>query len=177
MKNLDLALWTTNATILFYKFTDANYILSQTIKESIQKEENKEYFFRERFYSNNKEAYNINSIYQLSNGNIVSCNTNGIKIYYEKNKKYELELNYIMDIEVINAIEIKINQLILFQANFVSGGFCSQSYHCTLTYSVSLYDIENRKSICLNEFKENVALRNNKINFFKSNELLFVKFG
>ena len=114
---------TTNATILFYKFTDANYILSQTIKESIQKEENKEYFFRERFYSNNKEAYNINSIYQLSNGNIVSFNTNGIKIYYEKNNKYKLELNYIMDIEVINVIEIKINQLILFQANFVNGGF------------------------------------------------------
>ena len=55
--------------------------------------------------------------------------------------------------------------------------FFSQSYHCTLTYSVSLYDIEKRKSICLNEFKENVALRNNKINFFKSNELLFIKFG
>ena len=77
----------------------------------------------------------------------------------------------------MNAIEIKINQLILFQANFVSGGFCSQSYHCTLTYSVSLYYVENKKSKNLSEFKENVSLRNNEISFFRSNELLFVKFG
>jgi hypothetical protein len=179
LKNLDLVLWTTKATILFYNLNDSNYTLSQTIKENIQKEEKKEeaYFYMERFYSNNKDDYNINSIYQLSNGNIVSCNTNGIKIYSKKNDKYELELNCPMDIEVIDAIEIKINQLILFQANFVSGGFCSQSYHCTLTYSVSLYDIENKKSKCLSEFEENVALRNNKISFFRSNELLFVKFG
>ena len=179
LKNLDLVLWTTKATILFYNLSDSSYSLSQTIKENIQKEEKEkeEYFYMERFYSNNKDVYNINSIYQLSNGNIVSCNTNGIKIYSKKKDKYKLELRYPMDIEVMNAIEIKINQLILFQANFVSGGFCSQSYHCTLTYSVSLYDIENKKSQNLSEFKENIALRNNKISFFRSDELLFVKFG
>jgi hypothetical protein len=177
LKNLDLVLWTTKDTILFYKFTDNNYTLSQKINENIQKEEKDDYFFRERFYSNNKDVYNINSIYQLTNGNILSCNTDGIKIYCIKNDKYELELNYPMDIEVINAIEIKSNQLILFQVNFVSGGFCSRSYHCTITYSVSLYDINNKKSFCLSEFQENVSLRNNEINFFKSNDLLFVKFG
>ena len=179
LKNLDLVLWTTKATILFYNLCDSNYSLSQTIKENIQKEEKEEeeFFYMERFYSNNKDVYNINSIYQLSNGNIVSCNTNGIKIYSKKNDKYELELSYPMDIEVMNAIEIKINQLILFQANFVSGGFCSQSYHCTLTYSVSLYNVENKKSKNLSEFKENVSLRNNEISFFRSNELLFAKFG
>jgi len=77
----------------------------------------------------------------------------------------------------MNAIEIKINQLILFQYNFISRGHCSRSYHCTLTYSVSLYDIENKKSKNLSEFKENISLRNNEISFFKSDELLFVKFG
>jgi hypothetical protein len=177
LKNFDLVLWTTKATILFYKLTDNNYTLSQTISEKIQEEKKEEYFFRERFYSNNKDVYNINSIYQLTNGNLLSCNTNGIKIYTKKNDKYELELNYPMDIEVMLAIEIKLNQLILFQVNFESGGFCSQSYHCTLTYSVSQYDINNSKSFCLSEFKENVALRNNEIKFFRSNDLLFVKFG
>ena len=177
LKNFDLVLWTTKATILFYKLTDNNYTLSQTISEKIQEEKKEEYFFRERFYSNNKDVYNINSIYQLTNGNLLSCNTNGIKIYSKKNDKYELELNYPMDIEVMLAIEIKLNQLILFQVNFESGGFCSQSYHCTLTYSVSQYDINNSKSFCLSEFKENVALRNNEIKFFRSNDLLFVKFG
>ena len=183
LKYLDLVLWTTKATILFYNLSDcdSNYSLSQTIKENIQKEEEEEeeekYFHMERFYSNNKDDYNINSIYQLSNGNIVSCNTNGIKIYSKKNDKYELELSCPMDIEVMNAIEIKINQLILFQYNFISRGHCSRSYHCTLTYSVSLYDIENKKSKNLSEFKENISLRNNEISFFKSDELLFVKFG
>ena len=179
LKNLDLVLWTTKATILFYNLSDTNYSLFQTIKENIQKEEKEEeeYFHMERFYSNNKDVYNINSIYQLSNGNIVSCNTNGIKIYSKKNDKYELELSCPMDIEVMNAIEIKINQLILFQYNFISRGHCSRSYHCTLTYSVSLYDIENKKSKNLSEFKENISLRNNEISFFKSDELLFVKFG
>ena len=177
LKNFDLVLWTTKAKILFYKLADNNYTLSQTISEKIQEEKKEEYFFRERFYSNNKDVYNINSIYQLTNGNLLSCNTNGIKIYTKKNDKYELELNYPMDIEVMLAIEIKLNQLILFQVNFESGGFCSQSYHCTLTYSVSQYDINNSKSFCLSEFKENVALRNNEIKFFRSNDLLFVKFG
>ena len=177
LKNLDLVLWTTNATIRFYKIADNNYTLSQTINENIQKEEKEEHFYRERFYSNNKDVYHINAIYQLENGNILSCNTNGIKIYCKKNDKYELDLNYPMDIEVMYAIEIKSNQLILLQVNFVSGGFCSQSYHCTLTYSVSLFDINNRKSSCLSEFEENVALRNNEISFFRSNDLLFVKFG
>ena len=183
LKYLYLVLWTTKATILFYNLSDcdSNYSLSQTIKENIQKEEEEEeeekYFHMERFYSNNKDDYNINSIYQLSNGNIVSCNTNGIKIYSKKNDKYELELSCPLDIEVMNAIEIKINQLILFQYNFISRGHCSRSYHCTLTYSVSLYDIENKKSKNLSEFKENISLRNNEISFFKSDELLFVKFG
>ena len=177
LKNSGLVLWTTKAIILFYKMIDNNYRLSQTVSEKIQKEKKEEYFFRERFYSNNTDVYNINSIYQLTNGNILSCNTNGIKIYSKKNDKYELELDYPMDIEVMLAIEIKLNQLILFQVNFESGGFCSQSYHCTLTYSVSLYDINDRKSFCLSEFKENVALRNNEISFFRSNDLLFVKFG
>lgn len=39
LKNLDLVLWTTKATILFYNLNDSNYTLSQTIKENIQKEE------------------------------------------------------------------------------------------------------------------------------------------
>ena len=177
LKNSDLVLWTTEANILFYKLSDSNYIFSQAINENTQKEEEKRYFHMERFYSNNKDDYNINSIFQLSNGNLVSCNTNGIKIYCNKNDKYELELNCPMDIEVISAIENKANQLVLFQANFVSGGFCSQSYHCTLTYSASLYDIENKKSFCLNKFEENVSLRNNSINFFSNDELLFVKYG
>jgi len=92
LKNLDLVLWTTKATILFYNLSDTNYSLFQTIKENIQKEEKEEeeYFHMERFYSNNKDVYNINSIYQLSNGNIVSCNTNGIKIYSKKNDKYDM---------------------------------------------------------------------------------------
>jgi len=177
LKNLELVLWTTKAKILFYKLIDSNYTLFQTINENIKQEEQKEYFHFERFYSNNKDSYTINSIYQLSNGNIVSCNTNGIKIYCKKNDKYELEIDYSMDVEVKNAIEKKLNQLILFQVNFESGGFCSRSYHCTFTYSVSLYDIEKSKSYCLNEFKETVGLPNNGISFFSNNELLFVKYG
>lgn len=177
LQNFYLVFWTIE-TIYFYRLLGEEYIQHHTITESTQEEGNNHRKFRmDRYDYNNKDVYKINSICELKNGNLVSCNSYGIKIYTKENDNYKLLSQQSLDVEVRNAIEIKSNKLILMQQNFESGGFCSQTYYCILTYSLSMYDVENNKIINLDSFKENVSLRDNAISFFNNDKYLFVKFG
>lgn len=177
LKNFDLVFWTVEA-IYFYNLSEKEYTQYQIINESTQEEGNNQKIRRmHRFDYNNKEIYKINSICELKNGNLVSSNSYGIKIYNKEKGKYKLLSKQKLNVEVMDAIEIKSNKLILMQNNFESGGFCSQTYYCILTYSLSMYDIEDDKLTNLDIFEENVSLRNNGISFFYNEKYLFVKFG
>ena len=180
LKNSDLVFWTSQE-IMFYKISEKGYISYQTINESIQEEKKDDdyMFFRmERYSYNNKDRYTINSISELKNGNLVSCNSYGIKIYTKKNDNYILLLKHELDIEVVNSTEIQLNKLVLMQINIRSGGYCSQTYYFHITYSLSIYDIENNKlTNNIYKFQENVNLRYNNISFFNNDKYLFVKYG
>ena len=180
LKNSDLVFWTLQE-IMFYKISEKGYISYQTINESIQEEKKDDdyMFFRmERYSYNNKDRYTINSISELKNGNLVSCNSYGIKIYTKKNDNYILLLKHELDIEVVNSTEIQLNKLVLMQINIRSGGYCSQTYYFHITYSLSIYDIENNKlTNNMYKFQENVNLRYNNISFFNNDKYLFIKYG
>lgn len=177
LKNYDLVFWTIE-TIYFYKLSEKEYLQYQEINESTQEEGNYHRIYGiHRYGYNNKDLYKINSICELKSGDLVTCNSYGIKIYNKENDNYKLLSKLKLDIEALNAIEIKLNKLVLMQKNFESGGFCSQTYYCILTYSLSIYDIENGKLTNLDTFKEDVSLRNNNISFFYNDKFLFVKYG
>lgn len=177
LENSDLVLWTLKR-IYFYKF-DKEYIQYQIIDESNEKAKNDDddFDYYMEFGSRNQKEYNIYSVYQLKNGNIVTGNTNCIKIYTKKNDNYILLSKIDADFEVKNIIEIEPNKLLLMQKNFKSGGFCSQTYYCIHTYSLTLYDIEKNEFHKLNEFKENLSLHFNGFNHFKNDKYLYVKYG
>ena len=178
LKNSDLVFWTSEK-IIFYKISEKGYISYQTINESIQEEkkDNNVFYRMERYSYYNKDTYKINSISELKNGNLISCNSYGIKIYTKKNDNYILLLKHELDFEVVNSIEIQLNKLVLMQINIRSGGFCSQTYYFHITYSLSIYDIENNKLTNIYKFKEDVNLRYNNINIFNNEKYLFVKYG
>ena len=176
LKNFDLVFWTIKK-IFFYKLFENWYILYQTIDESTEKPQINYNNYYDLFEGRNSNRLIINSIFQLQNGNIVSCGNFGIKIYSKKNDNYILFLKQETDIEVKNSIEIKPNKLILMQKYFESGGFCSRTYYCIHRYSLSLYDIENNTLTNLNKFEQNVSLRHNEITFFNNDKYLFIKYG
>ena len=165
----------TYKKIYFYKLSKKEYILYQTIDESIDKPEKDYKNYHLYMYRSNQEEYTINSIYQLKNCNIISCYSDWIKIYTKKNDKYTLLSKINTDIEVQNVIEIEPNKLFLMQKDFESGGFCSQTYYCIHTYSLSLYDIEINSLSKLNKFEESVSLKYNDIISFNNDKYYIYK--
>ena len=132
MKDSDLVLC-TNKMILFYKLYGKEYKLNQVISRN----------------------YEINSLYELSNGNLVSCGSFGMEIYYknkEKNEyillskhnisdKYEYCFGYQM-LGVLKIIEIKLNELILLK-RYSKLRRCSRD-STFYDYSISIYNSDNK---------------------------------
>ena len=106
LKNNDLVILSSKF-IHFYKLSNNQYILNQTINESIQEKKQEQEFD----FSNGK----INSIFQSANEKIISCNNLGFTIYCKKMGQYILDVRHKTNFEIINALEIKPNQIILFQ--------------------------------------------------------------
>ena len=105
MKNLDLVFWTYE-DFYFYYLSQKIYIKYQEINESNQETENDDSefnYFRYERRIRERENYKINSICQLKNGNLVSCNSYGIKIYSKEKDKYILKQNikYIKDLKML----------------------------------------------------------------------------
>ena len=82
LKNFDLVLW-TNEFIYLYKLCNKKYILYQKIYEisQIEKDVNNLY----KLFDNDNDKFRIISIYELSNGNIISCENSRLKIYHRNN--------------------------------------------------------------------------------------------
>ena len=95
-----------------------------------------------------KEYYNINSISELMNGDLISCNSYGIKIYKEdKDGKYNLYFKKDIGEEVIKIHEIRKNILIIFK-KFTQ--MFSRTFQ-TQVFSIYKYDIDTNELILLNK--------------------------
>ena len=61
-----------------------------------------------------KDYYKLNSTYELMNGDLVSCNSYGIKFYKKEKNEYKLlSMKKLID-EVKYVVEVKKNFLVIF---------------------------------------------------------------
>ena len=164
LNNLDLVFW-TNKDIYFYNLSDKNYVKYQEIDESNQEKKDDESEFNDFKYFGygrrirERENYEINSISQLKNGNLVSCSSYGIKIYSKEKDKYILKSKHKIYKGFKNAIEIELNKLILFSKAHYSGGHCSETYYSHYNCNLYVYDIEKDIITYLNHFRNNASLK------------------
>ena len=152
---------------------DKEYNLIQRIDENEHgnKCKRKDYDYGSSTY------YNINSIYEMKNGKLVSCNSYGLK-FYEKDKdeyKYDLISTEKMEIDVHFIYEIKPNVLILLQKHYDESWDDMEGDD---KYLISIYDIENknlkevfrsRVRSMMGEFK--------RINYILNKRYLFICYG
>ncbi len=178
LKNSELILWSSE-TIYVYQIIDDKYNLYQNINESEEEKEKRKQNEIDSYFGSKHKKYEINSIYELSNGNLVSCNSYGLKIYIKNNEKYILESKHDMEIDVRKIIEINNNQLILFQRYHYFWWGCSMNNYSSHTYSISTYDIETKK---LNTLAKNKVTKDDYygyvfISYIIKNGFLLVRYG
>jgi len=151
LKNNDLLLWTSKTIIIYQKIKNS-YKLLQIIDEFKQGTNYIEY---NRYGDKEDECYDLNSLHELRNGFVVSCNSYGLKFYSKTNDKYTLISKQEIGLNVENILEIKENIFILFQIksithetpSCVTGPRTSTSNECR----VSFYNIKNKKEKILLE--------------------------
>ena len=85
----------------------------------------------------------IKEIVEFKNGNIFSCNYLGLKIYYKNKEKYDLNKKINL-LDVIGAIEIKPNLMLIFEkhSDNYGSGVERNIYH---SFSLSVWDIQKKK--------------------------------
>jgi len=160
LENFDIILWSSK-NIFFYQFFKQKYELYQIINENMEKIRSLKYIYN--------EEVTINQVVKLKNGNLVSCNSLEIKIYYKSFDKYHLKL-IIKANDVINAIEIKFNTLFLLHrhAKMQCSGCLIDEY---FFFSFSLLDLKTGKRKQL--FEDKIEYDEPDLNFiFKNNYLL-----
>ena len=175
LKNNNIILW-SEIKIFIYTFQNKEYKLLQTINEI----ENIEYNDKE-FFGMGGQGYvyykELNSIKELSNGNLIACNCSGFNIYENKDNKYILKsiirnqfLSSIYD--VIYAIEINLNKYILLQRhrNFPEGCDPYEKYD----FGISIYNVGIEELKCLDR---DTTIINNDINYIIKNGYLLVNYG
>ena len=177
LKNSDLVLWAPDK-ILLYKISENKYQLYQTIKDLEEPKKIKD-LDEDFYYGSNKKKYQINSVYELSNGNLVCCNSFGLTIYKRNNDKYELDSKHEMELDVRKIIEINPNQLILFQRYHYFYWMCSRNNFSSHTYAISIYDIETKT---LNKLASNKVTKNDYygytlFSFLVKKGFLLVRYG
>ena len=171
LKNSDLVLWSLKK-IFFYQLSENHYSLYQSlngleeIKENKENKENKEkeeeededdYYEESYYYHRESKEFEINSIYELTNGKLVCCSSTGLIIYIKDNEKYIFESKHKMKIDVRKIIEYDTNKLILLQRYHYFFWGCSRNNFFSHTYSISTYDIETKK---LTELASNKVTKN-----------------
>ena len=180
LKNFDLVLW-TNEFIYLYKLCNKKYILYQKIYEisQIEKDINKV----SKFFDNDNDKYRINSIYELSNGNIISCENSELNIYHrnniQKNDKYEYILLSIHELfNVKHIIELNSNKLILLKRYF-SPNTWRDADHSYNEYSISIYNIKNYKEKKITKIKINSYEYDgiSEISYLIKNNYLLIRYG
>ena len=141
LKNSDLVLWSTEK-IFLYQLLENEYKLYQEI-DKFETGEN-EVFKNDFFFRGAHKKFSINSIYELTNGKLICCNSFGLLIYAKINDKYIFESRHDIDIDVRKIIEINANKIILLQRYHYYFWGCSRNNLSSHTYSISIYDIENK---------------------------------
>ena len=108
LKNKDIVLNSSHEIYIYKLLPNNNYELYQTINEfnqgtNIMKDID---FFEEK--KEKFEYYNLNSVYEMMNGDLVSCNSYGLKIYKkENNGLYKLSFMKELGEAAVNVLEIK----------------------------------------------------------------------
>ena len=176
-KNSDLVLWSSEK-ILIYQISENSYQLYQTINGSEGEEEKVDKNAKNIFRSRSKK-FEINSIYELTTGKLVCCNSQGLTIYTKTNEKYVFESKHEMDIDVRRVIELNQNQLILLQRYHYFWWGCSRNNYSSHTYSISLYNIETKE---LTEIASNKVTKDDyygyaAFSFLIKDKYLLVRYG
>ena len=180
LKNNDLLIYSSRKIYIYKLAKNINYELYQIIDEYKQGTFKKKKKPQEKWCEGNsrfKEIYELNSIYELMNGNLISCNSYGIKIY-KKNKegKYELFITKKIETEVHHVIEIKSNIIIIF---------CREESHISYTFCCFKFDVY-KYNIEKDELTELYGERFNDrhlmdsilhFSYLINNNLLFIRFG
>ena len=183
LKNKDIAAC-SSSKIYFYKLIkNKNYELYQQIDETQQGTNITKFIesfspFEEEGGHWDENYYCLNSVYELLNGNLISCNSYGIKIYKRNiNNEYELiHKERIETNEVNNVIEIKKNLLFVFCHEYSNP---STTFYC-YTFAIYKFDIDKfelseiSSSIIkdVDDYRENLGYCNYLIN----NNFLFVRY-
>ena len=179
LKNNDFVIYSLKKIYIYKLTNNNNYELYQTIDEYQQGTFKKKKKPMEDWGDGTtfREIYELNSIYELMNGNLISCNSYGIKIY-KKNKegKYELFITKKIETEVHHVIEIKSNIIILFcrETESVSYTFC---YFLFYVYK---YNIEKDELTALFIESFNDRHLSGAILYYSyliNHNLLFIRFG
>ena len=167
LKNSDLVL-ISSEKILFYKLSEKSYLLNQTING------------KEEFEKTKKGKYEINSLYEMTNGKLVCCTSFGLEIYIKDKDKYILESEFKTEIDVRSVIEVNPNRLILLQRNhyFFWWG-CSHNNKSIYTYSISIYDLKtkNIENKANNKADKNSYYGYLLISYLVKNGFLLVRYG
>ena len=101
LSNSDILIWTSNVILIY----DKEYNLKEKIDEIGQGNMS----IRIDYDYGTATYYDINSIHELKNGKLVSCNSYGLKFYDKYNDKYNLIWTERMDVDVHFIIELKPN--------------------------------------------------------------------
>ena len=179
LNNKDLVINSSSKIYLYKLLKDQNYELYQIIDEYEQKTyTTKRYggFLRIKKRIDEK-YYKLNSIYQLINGDLVSCNSYGIKIYKKDNDgNYKLSLIEKIKGEIENAIELKENVLFLFRRYYDRP---TTSFFCEI-FEIYKYDIEKKELIKLSGNNVRDVDFYSCLEYFTylvNNNYLFVRYG
>ena len=179
LKNSDLVLWSSDKISIYHKsgkkYQPYQIINgSEGIKEKVDENDDDGYFF----HSESKK-FEINSIYELTNGKLISCNSNGLTIYAKANEKYVSESKHEMEIDVRKIIELNPNHLILFQRYHYFWWGCSRNNFFSHTYAISLYDIEtkNLTKLASNKVTKNDYYGYTPFSFLIKDKFLLVRYG
>ena len=176
LKNNDLVIYNEHK-IYIYNLINDNYILNQTINEYEQGTNLK--VINQKLFGNKTEiskegTYRINSIYELNNGNLVSCNVYGIKLYHKENGLYKLLYMKEIKDEVENVIELNNNKLIIFYVNHFFMGTSLDNFR----FEIYEFDLEKKDLICLRTLITGIRYDNIYwINYLISGNYLFLRYG
>ena len=187
LKNFDLVLWTSKLIYLL-KFCNKKYILYQKINLL-----NKDMFVSKLdeilgklgLFDINKNK--INSICELSNGNLIICLNSGLNIYHKiKIKEKDIfEYKLLSEHEIYNVkniIELNSNELILLQKYHSPNTSLLDVDNSFYEYSISIYNIQNKKEKKITKIKvisstSFMTSKTSEISYLIKNNYLLVRYG
>ena len=168
LENSNIVIWTSNDFLIY----DKNYNLIQKIDEYAQKNkcQRKDYDYGTVNY------YEINSMSELKNEKLISCNSYGLKFYEKDNEgKYNLILNEKMEIDANSLIEIKPNILIILHKHFDETFGDDEG---EVKYLISKYNFETKSLKNLFYIRtSNMVIEPHIINYITSNKYLYMCYG